>query len=306
MSKTNELMQIGLRLSNCRQDRNMTQEELAGRLGITPQAVSKWERGASLPDISMLADLAALLHVSTDWLLGIRGEQAPEAKGNASADRDKPDFIQGIQPELGNCLRESLQPLELVFGTDLTPAFMEYNPKLLVRIQNLRLELAREEGILMPVLRVRDHLHPAIGKMEFMILSFHTVLYSQVLDTVDQGTVEYIIGKAADTMRGKYHEILYPDLMKSIVDNLKVRYPALIEDMVPERISYGLLTEAVKPVLAKGNSIRYLPKMIEIMECALRRNPAGDAQYLAEQVLEGIQRKDNFYVFLNRRQAPNA
>ena len=54
MSKTNELMQIGLRLSNCRQDRNMTQEELAGRLGITPQAVSKWERGASLPDISML------------------------------------------------------------------------------------------------------------------------------------------------------------------------------------------------------------------------------------------------------------
>ena len=40
-SKVNELMQIGLRLSNSRQNRNMTQEELAGRLGITPQAVSK-------------------------------------------------------------------------------------------------------------------------------------------------------------------------------------------------------------------------------------------------------------------------
>ena len=70
-NKTNELMQIGLRLSNCRQDRNMTQEELAGRLGITPQAVSKWERCISLPDISMLSDLARLLEVSADWLLGL-------------------------------------------------------------------------------------------------------------------------------------------------------------------------------------------------------------------------------------------
>ena len=37
------------RLSMFRQNKNMTQEELAGRMGVTPQALSKWERGHSLP-----------------------------------------------------------------------------------------------------------------------------------------------------------------------------------------------------------------------------------------------------------------
>jgi transcriptional regulator with XRE-family HTH domain len=47
INKVNELRQIGSRMSVCRQNRNMTQEELANRLGITPQALSKWERGVS-------------------------------------------------------------------------------------------------------------------------------------------------------------------------------------------------------------------------------------------------------------------
>lgn len=304
MNKTNELMQIGLRLSNCRQDRNMTQEELAGRLGITPQAVSKWERGASLPDISMLADLSALLHVSADWLLGIRGEQSTETGEKASSGRDVSDFVKDMPPEWVNCLRESLDPLELIFGEGLVPAFLG-DSLYQELIQDLRTQLARE-GILMPVVRLRDDNHIAMGKMEFMVLSFHNVLYSEVLDTIDNGTLGYMIGRLADTVRSKYHEILHPDLMKNIVDNLKVRYPALIEDIVPERISYGLLTETAKMVISQGNSIRYLPKMLEIMECALRRNPAADANHLAEQVLRGICREDNFYVFLHQRQTQDA
>lgn len=297
MNKTNELMQIGLRLSNCRQDRNMTQEALAGKLGVTPQAVSKWERGAGLPDISILTDLANLLEVSTDWLLGIREEQMSKAIGT---DYESQDMLQEQQPELGNCLRGSLEPLELVFGEELVPAFLGERSYLEL-IRNLRIQLAREEGILMPVIRLRDDNHAALGKKEFMVLSFHNILYYELLDTVDTGTLEYIIDRLANTIRDKYHEILYPDLLKNIVDNLKIRYPALIENIVPERISYSLLTETVKLVLSKGNSIRYLPKMIEIMECALRRNPAADAQELAEQILRGIQREDNFYVFLHQR-----
>lgn len=71
INKVNELRQIGSRLSVCRQNRNMTQEELANRIGITPQALSKWERGVSLPDTSMLPELARILETSSDYLLGI-------------------------------------------------------------------------------------------------------------------------------------------------------------------------------------------------------------------------------------------
>jgi len=66
--------QIGSRLSVYRQNKNMTQEELANRLGITPQALSKWERGVSLPDTSMLPDIARQLEISIDHLLGILPE----------------------------------------------------------------------------------------------------------------------------------------------------------------------------------------------------------------------------------------
>lgn len=298
-SKVNELMQIGLRLSNCRQNRNMTQEELAGRLGITPQAVSKWERGMSLPDISMLADLAGILEVSADWLLGLCEEPEPKSTETNPAGVFAPDFVQKTQPEVGKCVRESLETLELVFGAELVPAFLGDSPYMEL-IQNMRIRLAHE-GIWVPIVRLRDNDHIAMGKKEFAILSFHNMLYSEVLDTVDEKTVGYMIGKLEETIRNKYHEILYPDLLKNIVDNLKIRYPALIEDIVPEKISYGLLTETAKIVLSKGNSICYLPKMIEVMECALRRNPAANAQELAAQIILEICRYDNFYLILNQR-----
>lgn len=59
--------------------KNMTQEDVAGSLGITPQSVSKWERGESYPDITLLPALAHIFETSIDLLMGmdsIRAEQA--------------------------------------------------------------------------------------------------------------------------------------------------------------------------------------------------------------------------------------
>ena len=57
-------------LIRARKARGMTQEELAARLSISRQAVSKWETGESLPDLYKLAALADELGVSTDELCG--------------------------------------------------------------------------------------------------------------------------------------------------------------------------------------------------------------------------------------------
>ena len=48
---------------------NITQDELGKRLGVTNKAVSKWEVGETLPDVTMLAPLAKVLNVSVDELL---------------------------------------------------------------------------------------------------------------------------------------------------------------------------------------------------------------------------------------------
>lgn len=62
--------QIGRKISGRRKEKNMTQMELADRLGISFQAVSNWERGNSMPDIAKLPELAQALEFSLDDLLG--------------------------------------------------------------------------------------------------------------------------------------------------------------------------------------------------------------------------------------------
>lgn len=64
---------FGERLKKLRTENQMSQEELAEKLGVSAQAVSKWERGKSTPDLSAIVPMAKLLRVSTDRLLGNEG-----------------------------------------------------------------------------------------------------------------------------------------------------------------------------------------------------------------------------------------
>ncbi|MBQ8198221.1 MAG: helix-turn-helix transcriptional regulator [Lachnospiraceae bacterium] len=67
---------LGLFVSRLRKEQNMTQKELAERLGVTDKAVSKWERGLSFPDISLLEPLADTFDVSVMELL--QGKRMPK------------------------------------------------------------------------------------------------------------------------------------------------------------------------------------------------------------------------------------
>lgn len=64
-----DMKQIGKKITNLRKAHNMTQMELADKLGISFQAVSNWERGNTMPDISKLPELAEIFHISVDELL---------------------------------------------------------------------------------------------------------------------------------------------------------------------------------------------------------------------------------------------
>lgn len=68
-------MTLGEKLSEKRRAKNMTQDDVAEKLGVTPQAVSKWENDASCPDISLLPTLASLYETTIDELLS--KESAP-------------------------------------------------------------------------------------------------------------------------------------------------------------------------------------------------------------------------------------
>ena len=57
---------IGANIARLRREHNMKQDELAEMLDVTPQAVSKWENGASMPDIALLPKLANIFGVTID------------------------------------------------------------------------------------------------------------------------------------------------------------------------------------------------------------------------------------------------
>lgn len=69
------LVELGLRIKNLREQRGFKQRDIANALQISAQAVSKWERGENAPDIAVLLDLTKLLGVTCDTLLGRREKQ---------------------------------------------------------------------------------------------------------------------------------------------------------------------------------------------------------------------------------------
>lgn len=57
-------VKIGQFIAKCRKEQKLTQEQLAEKLGVSKNAVSKWERGICLMDMSLLKPLSELLQVS--------------------------------------------------------------------------------------------------------------------------------------------------------------------------------------------------------------------------------------------------
>ena len=92
---------IGATIAMLRTSKNMTQADLGDRIGVTIQAVSKWERGETMPDISILPTLADVFETTIDYFLRC-GESTLSFKGKVKIS----DLIDGL-----NCLKIMEQKL---------------------------------------------------------------------------------------------------------------------------------------------------------------------------------------------------
>lgn len=87
-----DMIKVGNQIALLRKNKGLTQNDLGERLGITFQAVSKWERGETLPDTAILVDLAEILETTVDYIL-TGGEKSISFKGKISVS----DMINGIR-----------------------------------------------------------------------------------------------------------------------------------------------------------------------------------------------------------------
>ena len=93
---------LSANISRYRKDLNLTQEVLAERLGITFQAVSKWETGQTVPDTALLPKLARALNISIDKLLGYSAFASDVS--HYEDDYRKDEYFWGISPSM-MCLK---------------------------------------------------------------------------------------------------------------------------------------------------------------------------------------------------------
>lgn len=68
-------MQLGTKLYNARKKASLSQEEVAEKLGVSRQTISKWEQGESIPDVRCGKQLAILYNTTLDELLGYEEEE---------------------------------------------------------------------------------------------------------------------------------------------------------------------------------------------------------------------------------------
>ncbi|MBU3874311.1 helix-turn-helix transcriptional regulator [Faecalicatena sp. AGMB00832] len=93
-------MTIGEKIQKCRKEQKMSQEELAGRLGVSRQAVSKWELNESVPDTENVIELGRIFNVSLDYLLKMEIEEPEDReKENTEENQNVVQAHEGRQEE---------------------------------------------------------------------------------------------------------------------------------------------------------------------------------------------------------------
>lgn len=95
------------KLKDLRKSRDsMSQADLAGILGVTQQAVGRWEKDLNMPDFDTLKKIAEYFDVTTDYLLG-----------NETEDKRKGYYLDNETAEIANALKEGDGMLRVMFDT---------------------------------------------------------------------------------------------------------------------------------------------------------------------------------------------
>jgi len=249
---------IGETICQYRQMRKMTQEEFASRIGVTAQAVSKWERGNGLPDVSLLAGICGVLGISASSLIG--ADEKVVENGNLAAEREiKNNMI--------------AEPLVLEVGAGLIPC-VESGIKT-DYVNQKRISLVKKTGKLMPVLRIRDNTE--LRESEYRVLVFDNPLFNAVIEDESANKAEdktkeiyeQIIDDVTEVCDKHYAVILNKNLVKIMIDNVSERYPGVVDDIIPSKISYLQVSQELKRLIEEGKNIRNLLGILEDMEMKL-------------------------------------
>lgn len=297
------------RLAEARKEKGLTQAELARRLGVTAQAVSKWERGNAYPDIELLDGIFNVLECSPDYLFQY------ERGTKSYVTQDNLQYRSQIEAAL---LKDAL---EIRFGYGLVELFLIEQKQGFPCIHGLRKDMAVKYGFCIPTVRLADEATCEPEEYKFLIYGREVAsgrVYEGKYFAVNQkaeSEEEIEVIEPAWGLPGVWTEreenavsplcfmlihleqcimehlpeLFHCQMVAELVDVVERKYPKVVQGVVPERVSYSFLKRVLLVLLCeKKRSIQPLHRIIELLDEMIEEKPT--VAEAAERVAEALNR----------------
>ena len=182
-------LKIGKFIAECRKQKNLTQMQLAEKLGITDKAISKWERSIAMPDTSIMLELCDILGISVNELLS--GEKISMENNNQKNEQLLLDMARELEKKnktIWNAMWiiMTVSILGLIGGLAIIAFFMPEGPWMLVAIISLCVVF------LIPCFYALK-LEVSVGAYKCKNCGYEIVpTYKQALNAMHRGTTRYL------------------------------------------------------------------------------------------------------------------
>ena len=182
-------LKIGKFIAECRKQKNLTQMQLAEKLGITDKAISKWERGIAMPDTSIMLELCEILGISVNELLS--GEKIIMENNNQKNEQLLLDMAKELEKKnktIWNAMWiiMTVSILGLIGSLAIIAFFMPEGPWMLVAIISLCVVF------LIPCFYALK-LEVSVGAYKCKNCGYEIVpTYKQALNAMHRGTTRYL------------------------------------------------------------------------------------------------------------------
>ena len=182
-------IKIGKFIAECRKEKGLTQMQLAERLSITDKAVSKWERGISMPDSSIMLELCDILGINVNELLsGEKNSMENNEQKNEQLLLDMAKELEKKNKTIWNAMWiiMTVSILGLLGGLAIIAFFMPEGPWMLVAIISLCVVF------LIPCFYALK-LEVSVGAYKCKNCGYEIVpTYKQALNAMHRGTTRYL------------------------------------------------------------------------------------------------------------------
>ncbi len=293
-------------LSEARKEKGMTQKSFASKIGVSEQAVSKWERGLSFPSLDVLESIVTVLGCSYNFLFDYKSAGTIDMDQLSSKKRSE---VAAYQVK---------DILTIEFGVGLIELFVKEMNNGFDVIHKMRKELADEWGILLPLIRIRDNIECKENEYCFKIhgrtiatgCAYNTMnveFEPHILEEGDNTFIDPVLGKNAvwtnrqgpsqvdaikyiiihfkDVIIKNYNQILNKQLVYEMLKAVERESLMTVQNVVPEKISYNFLKGILLELIVRRRKpVNNLIMIIEKIEEEIDKQ-VFDTREIAEEIL---------------------